>query len=353
MKIIKIFIASPGDVAKERDIITNVIKDLDRSVFGRNNVQIKVLKWEQDASPSMGRPQQIILDQISGYDIFIGVMWKRFGSPTGKSLSGTKEEFENAYYSWHQFGHPRIMFYFSQIPYVIKSVDEADQLKLVLEFRRDIQKSGLVWEYTDLIEFEKSIRRHLTDAIYELIEEGSRPSEILLLGFDIKASNEIEGQTINKYDVFKKIIGYLSQNTGISTDGLIEKFNNRESLGSTAIGDGFALPHIYNTQFDKYIVAVIGSCVDINWEAMDGRTTKLIFLSLFPHRQCEKTLRILIGLSKAARTAVDKNKIKVLHNIKKIIEDTVSLIKLGESETLKYKILPNLVFTAEDISNCN
>ena len=39
-------------------------------------------------------PQQIINSQVSDeYDIFIGILWTRFGTPTERAGSGTEEEF--------------------------------------------------------------------------------------------------------------------------------------------------------------------------------------------------------------------------------------------------------------------
>jgi hypothetical protein len=44
----------------------------------------------------MGRPEQLILDQIGQYDLFVGIMWRRFGTPTGVAGSGTEQEFDHA-----------------------------------------------------------------------------------------------------------------------------------------------------------------------------------------------------------------------------------------------------------------
>ena len=115
MKIIRIFLASPSDVEDERHIVERVVGEINQIVYRRENVRLELLKWETHVSPTMGRPQQTILDQIGPhYDILLGIMWKRFGTPTGKANSGTQEEFNKAYEQWKQYGHPRIMFYFSQ-----------------------------------------------------------------------------------------------------------------------------------------------------------------------------------------------------------------------------------------------
>ena len=72
----------------------------------------------------MGRPQGIINKQIGEYDIFIGMMWKRFGTPTGKAGSGTEEEFRLAYEYWETTKSVMILFYFCQAPFMPRVCDK-------------------------------------------------------------------------------------------------------------------------------------------------------------------------------------------------------------------------------------
>jgi hypothetical protein len=87
----------------------------------------------------LGRPQGVVNRQVGQFDVFIGIMWKRFGTPTGRAESGTDEEFNVALKSWKTTRTPRIMFYFSQAPYTLRSIEEAEQLRKVLQFRRRVE----------------------------------------------------------------------------------------------------------------------------------------------------------------------------------------------------------------------
>jgi hypothetical protein len=89
----------------------------------------------------------VINQQVGNYDIFVGILWKRFGTPTGKAESGTEEEFNIAYANWQQFKRPRILFYFSQVSYTIQNPSEALQLSNVLNFRTELQQKGLVRDF--------------------------------------------------------------------------------------------------------------------------------------------------------------------------------------------------------------
>ena len=127
MKKIRVFVASPGDVSIERDELSKVIGELNTTVAVYKDCILELVRWETHCSPRMGRPQSIINDQVGSYDIFIGIMWKRFGSPTGKSDSGTEEEFRIAYGLWEENNEIPILFYFSQKPYKLASAEDVQQ----------------------------------------------------------------------------------------------------------------------------------------------------------------------------------------------------------------------------------
>ena len=98
-KIIKCFIASPGDTAEERDRCEKVFSEINRGIGFAYDFELQSLRWENDVHPGIGVDgQDVINRQIEGkYDLFIGIMYTRFGMPTARAESGTEEEFANAY----------------------------------------------------------------------------------------------------------------------------------------------------------------------------------------------------------------------------------------------------------------
>ncbi|MCH7962539.1 MAG: nucleotide-binding protein [Bacteroidetes bacterium] len=172
MKKIKIFVASPGDVSSERDDLKKVVDEVNTTIASYKNCILELVRWETHCSPRMGRPQGVINDQIGKYDIFVGIMWKRFGSPTGVAESGTEEEFRIAYRCWEENQDLPILFYFSQEPYNLISSEDVNQCGKVIDFRSELQSKGLVWEYRDAADFKDVVRPHLARTILELPEEG-------------------------------------------------------------------------------------------------------------------------------------------------------------------------------------
>ena len=182
VKQIRLFLSSPGDVKAERDKVPLVVEQLNNILGDYLNIHIKVMKWETQVAPDMGRPQEVINQQIGDYDLFVGIMWKRFGTPSGKADSGTEEEFKIAYDNWKKFGRPRILFYFSQRPYTPQSAEEALQWVKVLNFKKDFQgneskHAGLIFEYQSFEEFTDLLQTHLSKVIKEWFpSKGDAPS---------------------------------------------------------------------------------------------------------------------------------------------------------------------------------
>jgi len=165
---IRVFVATPGDVSKERGILRELLEDFDLMFDGLETINIRFVGWET-AVPSLGRAQELINKKLRHADIFVGIMWNRFGSDTGKFESGTEEEFNVAFDLWKERGVPWVIFYFSEVPSVLNSAEETDQRKKVIEFKEMVQKHGLTDTYSDINEFRRKILRHLGHVIMRIL----------------------------------------------------------------------------------------------------------------------------------------------------------------------------------------
>lgn len=157
--VLRVFLASPGDVAQERTLVETVVAELNTSIARNLGWHIELVRWE-DMIPNMGRPQQVVFEQadIDDTDTFIGILGNRFGTPSGRVDSGTEEEFDVAYRHWQENGSPRIHFYFSQMPTNLRTTDELDQKGKVVAFRKRIDEIGLVRDYEAIRDFEVAVR---------------------------------------------------------------------------------------------------------------------------------------------------------------------------------------------------
>ena len=132
--VLKVFIASPGDLPDERRITREVAAQINQTIDSELGWQIKVLGSE-DTLPGYGRPQgKINKDVADTSDLFIGLLWRRWGSPTGKYSSGFEEEFECARKRRAETGSPEIWLGFKKVE-TAQIEDPGEQLKRVLAFR--------------------------------------------------------------------------------------------------------------------------------------------------------------------------------------------------------------------------
>jgi hypothetical protein len=168
--ILTVFLASPEDVLEERATLEDIIRELNDTWSRTLGVRLGLVRWETHVHPAIGTdPQEAINRQLpDDYDVFIGIMWSRFGTPTGRAGSGTAEEYERAY-SRHQTspGSVEIMFYFKDQP-IAPSMLDADQLSAVNTFRRRLGTEGALYRFfRDVDDFQRLVRIHLSQLAQE------------------------------------------------------------------------------------------------------------------------------------------------------------------------------------------
>jgi hypothetical protein len=169
---LRVFVASPDDVKEERGLLEETISDLNITWGNTLGLRLDLVKWETHCWPSISTDIQAnVNEQIKDdYDIFIGIMWKKFGTPTPRSGSGTVEEFERAYARYKQDQNAlRIMFYFKDTPPSSMSEIDPKQWLSVNEFRKQLkdEKGVLYWEFKDQSEFKSFIQMHLSRQVQE------------------------------------------------------------------------------------------------------------------------------------------------------------------------------------------
>ena len=172
MNKIRIFISSPSDVLKERDALEHLIKnDLQNSLGKHNNLYIEPLRWETHGRPFMGDIQQNLFDHLGEYDIFIGIFWNRFGTPTGPYKSGSEAEFRDACNRWEKRDTKPIMMYFSKVPQLLETPEDFEQAMNVRTFEKELQQLGLVWSYDSPEAFVELVKGHLYDQIKAILHQ--------------------------------------------------------------------------------------------------------------------------------------------------------------------------------------
>jgi len=111
VRLIRIFVSSPGDVAEEREVLSEAIARINETTGKTHGVRLELVRWERQVVPQIGpRPQAVVDAQTQAYDVYLGIMSGRFGTPTDTHGSGTEQEFREAVERWGKVGRPWILF---------------------------------------------------------------------------------------------------------------------------------------------------------------------------------------------------------------------------------------------------
>lgn len=146
-RIIKILISCPGDVTYEKEQIIRMCKDFSDANHGRSNIAFMVLDWRDYVGEYGTRGQQQLKEYFGVYDVYIGLLWKRFGTPPGsinpidkENESGTEEEFYDAIEYQKSFGRPKIHFFIKTYDRDVKDLKQNKQLGNVFRFIEEQKK---------------------------------------------------------------------------------------------------------------------------------------------------------------------------------------------------------------------
>ncbi len=176
-KIVKIFISSPNEVANERVIIKDIISDINGVWEDCLGIKFKAINWEKIPPKFVEKSvQTTINNDLNDCDIYLGILWKYFGTPVGKYMSGTEAEYEFAKKKKKNFldgkneGDIDIMFYFSNISYPPQDINTI-QLDLVNDFKEKIRNNIIYSEYNSIEEFKYLIFQHLSIQLKERYEK--------------------------------------------------------------------------------------------------------------------------------------------------------------------------------------
>ncbi|KIZ45663.1 MULTISPECIES: DUF4062 domain-containing protein [Rhodopseudomonas] len=170
-KIIRVFLASPGDLQDERRAAKAVVDEFNKLWADSLGYHVELIGWE-DTISQYGRPQATINQDLERCELVIGMIWKRWGTPPSKSgpfTSGFEEEFETSLTSRRSAGRPELALFFKEVDKELLR-DPGEELKKVVAFREKViaEKEILFVPFKDLSEFEGKVRASITSYVQKL-----------------------------------------------------------------------------------------------------------------------------------------------------------------------------------------
>ena len=84
---------------------------------------------------------------------------------------------------------------------------------------------------------------------------------------------------------------------GLEAEEIFTKLINREKLGSTAIGDGIAIPHCRIDGCNEIIGGLFTLQEPIEFQAFDDKPVEVLFVLLVPTEEVDEHLEVLAMLA--------------------------------------------------------
>ena len=125
----------------------------------------------------------------------------------------------------------------------------------------------------------------------------------------------------DKEGIIRELVDLLTKAEGIKNkEDLVKTLLNRETLGSTGIGQGVGIPH-GKTNAVKKLVAAFGICHEgVNFDALDGEPVYIFFLLVAPEDSAGPHLKALARISRLLKDKFFRESLKSLTDEKAILK---------------------------------
>lgn len=194
-KVIRVFLASPGDLDNERQLARSLIDQHNEAYAEALGYHVELVGWEDTVSV-FGRPQETINKDLDTCELFIGMLWKKWGTPPdkeGKFSSGFEEEFTISIERRKKENTPEINLLFKDVDQEFLK-DPGSDLKKVLKFKDELinNKNVLFTNFHDDTEFSNKFRKCIANYISKIkkIEDAT----------NIKDENKTSSHSIQDID---------------------------------------------------------------------------------------------------------------------------------------------------------
>jgi hypothetical protein len=162
-RVYEVLIASPSDVQPEREILAQTVSDWNSAHSRATGIVLQALRWEFDAVPALGEDSQSIITEeiVRNADVLMGIFWRRLGTPTKRSPSGTAEEIEH----FRATGRD-VLLYFSQAP--LPQDHDPEQFQLLKKYKKELGAHALLWDFKDHQQLKVDAPKHLARVVNAL-----------------------------------------------------------------------------------------------------------------------------------------------------------------------------------------
>ncbi|MCX5703384.1 MAG: PTS sugar transporter subunit IIA [Candidatus Omnitrophica bacterium] len=133
----------------------------------------------------------------------------------------------------------------------------------------------------------------------------------------------IDIKSTKKEDIMKELVDALINAGEIEKrdrNKLINALMERESLGSTAIGQGIAIPHAKSDCVNKLVAAFGLSKKGVDFDSLDGELAYIFFLLIAPQDSAGPHLKALARISRLLKDKYFRDTLRACQDDKSVIK---------------------------------
>ncbi len=124
-----------------------------------------------------------------------------------------------------------------------------------------------------------------------------------------------------KSKIIEELVDILYESNRISDkDAVLKAVLDREAVMSTGMGDGVAIPHAKSDSVDELIAAFGITSEPVDFESIDGKPVRMIFLLVGPTDQTGPHLKALSRISRLMHREDFRQKLVVSQTSDQVIE---------------------------------
>ncbi|MCM8795439.1 MAG: PTS sugar transporter subunit IIA [Candidatus Omnitrophica bacterium] len=159
--------------------------------------------------------------------------------------------------------------------------------------------------------------------MYQVSDLQQEERNMKIMDFLSKKAIIADIKSTKKEDVIKELVDALIEAGEIEKrirNRLIEALMRRESLGSTAIGQGIAIPHAKCDGVAKLVAAFGLSKKGVDFDSLDGEPAYIFFLLVAPQDSAGPHLKALARISRLLKDRYFRESLRACVDEKSIIK---------------------------------
>ena len=167
------------------------------------------------------------------------------------------------------------------------------------------------------------IRRDKFVSQLKKMADSFKGEQMQIMDFLSKKAILTEIKSTNKEDVIKEMVDLLIESSDVekrNRNKLIDALMSREALGSTAIGQGIAIPHAKCDCVDKLVAAFGLSKKGVDFDSLDGELAYIFFLLVAPQDSAGPHLKALARISRLLKDKYFRDTLRTCLDEKSVIK---------------------------------